>query len=573
MMRAVIHEITENFIGARIEKVLQPTSDEVDLLLHSGKLNKRLVFNVGPNSPRMQLSDIAKENPLSAPMFCMYLRKYVGGSKIEAVEQLGFDRIAVFTLSAYDELGYKTSRKLVCEIMGKYANLILLDGEDIIMNALKLVDFSASSIRQVLPGMKYQIPENKERLSPIEIDKEKFVNAISNFPSGKSVERFITSTYSGVATSVAREICYRAFGELDYPVSPSNAQRLYTVIEQWQNLLIGHNYTPTVALDKDGAPIDYSYMEITYFEDGGKVKKYASLSELFDVYFAEKDRIEKLRHRARDILLLVSTLISRTEKKLAIQRQDLLDSEQGERYKRQGDLITSNLYNLKRGMTSFKAVDYYSEDLEEIEIELDERLSPSQNAQRFYKLYNKSKKAKEVLGEQIAHWEAELSYLEGVNDFLSRAETEAELVEIRDELHRCGYGSRMKNYKPQKQTKMKLMEYRTSTGKRVLVGKNNLQNDYLTLKLASKEDIWFHVKDFPGSHVVLQTNGEDPEDIDYTESASIAAYYSRAKGDNIAVDYTRIKNVRKPQGSKPGFVTYKTNYTAYVSARLPKNEE
>ncbi len=573
MMRAVLHEISSEFADAKIEKVLQPTADEINLVLHAGRVSRRLVLNVGPNSPRLQLSDAVKENPINAPMFCMYLRKYIGGAKIEEVYQLGFDRIAVFRLSAYDELGFKTERKLICEIMGKYANIILLDKDDKVMNALKIVDFSASSIRQVMPGMKYQIPQAQQRLSPIEINRDEFLKKYESFPAEKSIEKFITATYSGVAMSIARELCFRASGEIDTPLCRCEREKLYSVILDWQKLLISHGYSPTVAYNDGNEPLDYSYMSITMFGTRAKISNFESLANLFDSYFAEKDRIEKIRHRAKDILLLVSGAISRTEKKLAIQKQDLQDSEKGEEYKRKGDLITANLYRLNKGMTSFKAIDYYAENCPEIEIFLDERLSPSQNAQRFYKLYSKSKNAKAVLTEQIKHWEGELRYLDTVNDFLSRAESEQELVEIREELHKSGYGSRMKNYRPQKSQKMKISQYKTTDGKTLLVGKNNLQNDYLTCKMADKNDIWFHVKDFPGSHVVLVTSGEEPSDLDYTESASLAAYFSKAKGENIAVDYTRIKNIKKPQGSKPGFVTYKTNYTAYVKPSLPGGKE
>ena len=570
MMRAVISEIRQDFLGAKIEKILQPSNDEVDLVLHAGKVSRRLVFNVGPASPRLALSDIAKENPPSAPMFCMYLRKHLGGARLEEINQLGFDRIALFTFSAYDELGYKTERRLVCEIMGKYANLILLDADDKIMNALKIIDFSASSIRQVLPGMKYQIPANQPRLSPLEIDEATFMKRLSEFPSERSVEKFITGTYSGIATSIAREIAYRACGALDTPVCQIDKNTLFSAFSTWQRLLIDEDYSPCAVLDTDGVPMEYSYMDITHLAMGNNVKKYDTLRELFDAYFAEKDRAERIKHRARDLLLLISSAISRTEKKLAIQRRDLLDSEKGEEYKRRGDLITANLYRLERGMSSFTAVDYYDDNCPEIDVPLDERLSPSQNAQKMYKLYNKSKTARAVLTEQIKTWEKELLYLESVSEFLGKAESEQDLLEIRDELYRCGYASRMRSYRPQKPSKIKLTELKTSSGKRILVGRNNTQNDYITTKLAGKDDVWFHVKDFPGSHVVLITEGEEPSDLDYTESAAVAAYYSKAHGDNVAVDYTRVKNIRKPSGSKPGFVTYKTNYTAYVRPSLPE---
>ena len=566
MMRAVLSEFSAEFPEAKIEKVLQPRNDEIDLQIHYGKSSRRLVFNVGPNAPRLQLSDRQKENPLKAPMFCMLLRKYFTGAKITGVSQPGFDRIAEFTVSAYDEMGFKVERKIICEIMGKYANLIITDADTKILAALKVIDFAASTVRQVLPGLKYQIPVKPDKLSPLEIDRAEFLKKLAEFPPERTGEKFITQTYSGIATQIAHELTYRASGSVDTPVCEIDSERFFSVFSEWQNLLINKTYTPTLALDPDGKPVDYSYMDITYLGDSVKIKHFESFSELLDEYFEEKDRLEHIHQRARDLTTLISTAEARTERKLGIQRTALLDSERGEEYKKYGDLITANLYRLERGMTSFKAVDYYDESCPEIEISLDSRLSPSQNAQRMYKQYNKCKTAKAVLTEQIKLWEAELDYLESVRAFLSAAECEQDLVEIRDELDGAGYSSRLKGYKPQKAAKLVPIKLCTSGGFTLLVGRNNLQNDKLTLRTAAKDDIWFHTKDIPGSHVILVTEGDEPSDADYTEAASVAARYSKASaGENVAVDYTRVKNIKKPAGSKPGFVTYKTNYTAYVT--------
>ncbi len=565
MMRAVLTEFSREFTDAKIEKVLQPQNDEIDLVIHSGRTSRRLLFNVGPNAPRLQLSDVAKENPLKAPMFCMFLRKHLIGARIVGVEQPGFDRIAHFKLACYDEMGFPTEKKLVCEIMGKYANLIVLDKDDKIITALKMIDFAASTVRQVLPGMRYTFPEQQSKLSPLVIDKQLFMQKLAEFPSERTGEKFITSTYSGIATQIARELVYRATGNLDVPIRLIEPEHFYSVVSDWQKLLIDGSYTPTVAIDQSGKPIDYSYMNITYLENSVTVKHFDSLRELFDLYFAEKDRIERIRQRAHDLFTLLNNAVARTERKLAIQREALLDSENGELYKHKADLITANIYRIQRGMSSFTCVDYYDPDCPEIEIELDTRLSPSQNAQRLYKLYNKSKTAKAVLTEQIAKWESELVYLDTVRAFLDKAECEDDLTELREELYRSGYSSKMKDYRPQKKIKLKPIELSTSGGYPVLVGRNNIQNDHLTFKLASKDDIWFHVKDIPGSHVILVTDGEEPSEQDYTEAAEIAAYYSKATGAPVAVDYTKVKNVKKPSGSKPGFVIYKTNYTAFVT--------
>lgn len=564
MMRAVLSEFTKEFPEAKIEKVLQPRNDEIDMLIHYGRSSRRLVFNVGPNAPRLQLSDKQKENPKAAPMFCMLLRKYFVGAKIVGVNQPGFDRIAEFKVACYDEMGFPTEKKIVCEIMGKYANLVILDSEDKILAALKIIDFAASTVRQVLPGLKYQIPAKPDKLSPLVIDKALFFEKLACFGRERSGEKFITMTYSGIATQIAHELVYRASGGIDVAVSEIDPERFYSVFEQWQKLLIEGNYTPTVALTEEGLPVDYSYMDITYL-GGCRIKHFDRLSELFDLYFEEKDRLEHIRQRAKDIFNLLQNAVARTEKKLDIQRAALLDSEKGEEYKRNGDLITANLYQLKRGMESFRTVDYYDPDCPEVEITLDKRLSPASNAQRMYKQYNKCKTAKIVLAEQIKLWEEELRYLDTVKDFLDRAECESDVAEIRDELYRSGYSAKLRGYKPPKQMKPQPMKLVTPSGMTVLVGKNNLQNDHLSHKMAKKDDLWFHTKDIPGSHVILVTEGEEPTDEDYTLAARIAAKYSKATGDKIAVDYTAVRNLKKPAGSKPGFVTYKTNYTAFVS--------
>ncbi len=572
MMRAVLSEFRSAFLDAKVEKVLQPANDEIDLAIHSGRSSQRLVFNVGPNVPRLSLSNKQKENPLKAPMFCMLLRKYFTGAHIISVEQPALDRIAKFKLSCYDEMGFKVEKYIICEIMGKYANFIVTDSDDKILTALKIIDFSASTVRQVLPGLKYQIPAQQEKLSPLCVDRALFFEKLAEFPPEKSGEKFITSTYSGIATQIARELIYRTAGALDVPVMNIDSERFYDVFSQWQTLLIEERYTPTAVLDKSGKPIDYSYMDISYQPSEFTVVRFESFSELFDMYFEEKDRHERIHQRAHDLVTLLANAEARTERKLAIQREALADAEHGEEYKRQGDLITANMYKIKRGDERVSVIDYYDESCPEIEITLDPKLSAASNAARMYKLYNKCKTAKTVLAEQIVLWEAELVYLDSVKTFLDKAETEQDLVDIREELYRFGYSSKLGGYKPQKQTKIRPIEAKTSGGYTLLIGRNNVQNDHLTFKTAAKHDIWFHTKDIPGSHVIMLTEGEEPSERDYTEAAEAAAYYSKATADIVAVDYTCVKNIKKPPSSKPGFVTYKTNYTAFVKPRKPKDK-
>jgi len=572
MMRAVLSEFKGQFPEAKIEKVLQPRNDEIDLVIHYGKASRRLIFNVGPNAPRLQLSDIAKENPPKPPMLCMFLRKHLTGGRIISVSQPDFDRIAIFTVSCYDDMGYPTEKKLVCEIMGKYANFIILDCENKVLNALKIIDFAASTVRQVLPGLKYQQPTKPEKLNPLVISREAFDSAFSSFDKSRTVEKFITQTYSGIATQIAREIATRLTGRCDTPLYEVDGEEFFSVFSSWQSLLINEQYTPTVVFDKSGKPIDYSYMDITYLGTELEKRTYPTFAEMFDAYFAEKDRQERIHQRAHDLIVLLNNAIARTERKLQIQRDSLKDSEAAEEYKKTADLITANLYRLKRGMTKFTAIDYYSEGTPEVEIELDSRLDAPKYAQKLYKKYNKLKTAREVLSVQIGIWERELLYLESVRAFLERAETEGDLNDIRDELFHNGYAVKLNGYRPQKKQKIRPMEFMTSGGFKLLVGRNNVQNDELTFRIAQKGDVWFHVKDLPGSHVILVTDGREPSEQDYTEAAECAAYYSKATGDLVAVDYTRVKNIKKPSGAKSGFVIYKTNYTAYVKPSKPTEE-
>ena len=570
MMRAVLEEITRDYIDARVEKVLEPQGDELDLILHTRRTSRRLIFNVGPNAPRMQLSDMAKENPLKAPMFCMQMRKHLAGARLLGAEQPGFDRIAVFRFSAYDEMGFASECRLICEIMGKYANLILTDKDGKILGAMKLVDFSASTVRQVLPGMRYTLPAATGKISPLDADRPLLAQKLAEFSPEKTVEKFITGTLGGVATQIAHELCFRATGGIDTPVAAADAEKLLDTLDAWRTLLLRHDYTPSVAHLPDGTPKDTSYMDITYLGSAVTVTHYPDLAAMFDAYYAERDRAEKIHRRGRDLLTLLANAEGRTEKKLTLQREALLESENAEEYKKFGDLITANIYKIRRGMPSVRVTDYTDESAPEAEIPLDTRLTPAQNAQKMYKLYTKEKHAKEHLTACIAEWERELSYLATVREFLMRAETEDELAEIRDELYKSGYASRMKGYQPPRNLRTKPMEFTTSGGYRLLVGRNNLQNDRLTFKTAEKGDLWFHVKDLPGSHVILFCDGEEPSETDYTEAAAAAAFFSKATGDLVPVDYTRVKNVKKPVGAKPGFVTYKTNFTAFVKPEKPK---
>ncbi len=571
MLRAIVYEIND-FVGdgARVEKVYQPVRDEIDILIHSQKYKKsrRLCINAGSNSPRLSLSDIAKENPQSAPMFCMLLRKHLAGARLTGAHQLGFERVARLSFDCYDEMGYEVKRYIIAEVMGKYSNLIFLDADDKIISALHIVDFTTSRLRQVLPGMKYELPPPQEKADPLNETRDSFMQRLAEFPRERSASKFITSSYLGISTQTANEIAYRASGEYDTLVCDISSDRLYTELERIVGILKSNTYTPTLVIGKNGLPADYSFTDVSYYEDGAKTEKMPDFASLIDRFFGERDRAERIKQRAADILRLLTNSESRLERKLDLRREELAECERGEEYKKKADFITANIYLLKRGMKSFEAVDYTLDPPETVKVELDERLSPSQNAQRMYKYYNKAKSAAEHLVTLISEAEAELKYIESVHAFLERAESEEDLVEIRSELYNSGYGSRLKSYTPPKQIRSRPMEFESDTGYRILCGRNNIQNELLTFRVASKGDLWFHAKGVAGSHVILVCDGEEPSEKDYTQAAEIAAYYSKANGSPVAVDYTRVKNVKKPSGARTGYVIYKTNYTAYVEARL-----
>ena len=560
MLHGVLHEITERCGGAKVEKVLQPTRDEVDIVCRG----HRLAIHVGSSIPHIALTGLAKDNPAVPPMFCMLLRKHLVGALLTEVRQEGFDRVARLVFAGHDDMGFPTTRTLVVELMGKYNNLILLDGEDKILSAMKYIDFSDSSLRQVLPGLTYTLPPAQAKANPLVTTPEEFHRLYCACSPEKSIARFLADSFSGIAIGNAREIAYRATGLIDAPLGAVSPEALEVAFFAWFQKVKNQEYHPVILMDEEWAPVEYSYQEITYYGEKIKAEVYNSFSDLFDIYFGEKERVERIRQRAADVIRIVSRTEARLERKLALQREEWADSEKGEQYRRLGDLITANLYRIKRGMDAVLATDYSVDPPAEVEVPLDPRLYPAQNAQKMYKLYNKAKTAHEVLGEQIARSEEELAYMQSVRAFLDRAATEADLSEIRDELYRSGYASRMKGYKPQKQVKPRPITYVSQSGYKILCGRNNLQNDLLTFRMAEKGDLWFHAKGVPGSHVILVCGGEEPSEEDYTQAAEIAAFHSQATGDLVAVDYTRVKNVKKPPSAKPGFVIYKTNYTAFV---------
>ena len=570
MLACMVHEIRTVALGGRIEKVMQPERDEIILQLRSTEGGKRLLINAG-TGPRISFTDLTRENPAQAPMFCMLLRKHLTGARLADIRQEGFERVVTLEFDTRDEMGFACTRRIVAEIMGKYSNLIFTDGEGKIISALKTVDFSTSAQRQVLPGMRYELPPAQDKDNPLEVDFARFAELYAAESPDKPLDKFILSRFCGISATVAREMAVIATRHTDTPLRYATAEEGWKGFDAVMSRIKEGNYAPTMVFD-GGQAVEYAFCPLTQYAPPVETRPYDSASGMLDAYFETRDKESRIRQRAADVLRLLTNAESRIKKKLDIQRGELADCEKADIHKKYGDMITANLWQLTRGMKQAEITDYevWDEEKEEygtVVIDLDERLTPSANAQKYYKKYAKARNAKVELAKQIELGEAELAYIYTVFDALTRAETANDLAEIRDELYRSGYASRMKGYAaPKKQPAPTVAKFKTTGGYLVYCGKNNLQNEHITHKLADRNDYWFHAKGVPGSHVVMVTNGEEPDAQDFTDAASIAAHYSKAAGGaQIPVDYLLVRHVRKVPGAKPGFVTYHTNWTAYVT--------
>jgi predicted ribosome quality control (RQC) complex YloA/Tae2 family protein len=458
--------------------------------------------------------------------------------------------------------------------MGKYSNLIFLDADKRIVSALKTVDFTTSSLRQVLPGMTYELPPKQDKNDPLLCTEGQFYSLYDLATADQRADKFIITNFLGISSAVAREIAYRASGDNDITLRNCTCDALYHAFCEIIGHIKNNDYHPSAVYDGDRV-VEYAFCRLTHYS-GLELRDFESPSKMLDTYFEGRDREVRVKQKATDILKILTNSETRLLKKMDKQRSELEDCKQGEKYKKNGDLITSNIYAIERGMKRVELIDYedYNEESGEfgkVVIELDSRLSPSANAQRMYKRYNKCKNAERELAIQIEKAERELNYIYSVFDALAHAENASDLVEIRDELYTSGYASKMKNYRPQKRKSTAFMKFKTTDGYTVLCGKNNIQNENITFNLAHKSDYWFHVKNKAGSHVVMLCNGEEPDAVNFTEAAEIAAYYSSLQGGvSVPVDYTFAKNVKKIQGANPGLVIYHTNWTAYVTPSADK---
>ena len=562
-LRALVEELRPQLLNLRIDKVQQPARDQVVLLLRG---NKRLLLNAGANAPRLQLTNLLRDNPAEPPMFCMLLRKHLVGARVADITQPGLERLVRMERDVTDDFGQPGRRTLVLEAMGRRSNLILLDGEGRVIDCMRRVDAEMSAARQVLPGLFYEQPASTGRLPFLEETEEGFREKLSQVNPEVQLDRFLLDAYFGIAPLMARELAFRACGETDGRLCGLDAdarERFEAAFFQFAGNVNANNFTP-ILLKRDGVPFEFSALQVHQYGLAAETEVFESFSALLDSFYEAKEKQERVRQRGADLIRTATTARDRVRRKLALQEKDYAATQERDALRLSGDLITANLYRMERGARKLVCQNYYDENLAEVTIPLDPLLTPQQNAAKYYKRYTKAKTAEKYLREQMALARRDLSYLESILQEIDQAESEQDFMDIRSEMRDAGFIRKQGKKVPQRPSKPR--EFRTSGGFRVLVGRNNRQNDKLTLKDADYRDLWFHVQKLHGSHAILVTNGREPGDQDITEAAILAAYFSQAKDSaNVPVDCTQVKNVKKPAGARPGMVIYTTYRTVNVT--------
>ena len=557
-------ELNNTLKDAKVDKIHQPNSEEFIFLFRGKNGAHKVLFSARANSARVHITEHVLENPETPPMLCMLFRKKLTGAKLISVAQDRLERALSFVFDARNELGDPTRITLVIEIMGKYSNVILLDENLNIIDALKRVDSGMSSRRQILPGLTYAPPPKQDKLSLLTDDIKEISAKILSFEKDKLISSAVLAAVQGISPIICKELSFIMTGRVDSRLCDIEEET--KLIENLENLRdeIKNQVSRPCSIKQKGKLIDFSFEEISCY-DSQDLKYYNDFSTLLDEFYFEKDTAERMKSKAQSLNKMLTNISSRIERKISAQKRDIMDCDSKESHKMLGDLINSNLYRIKKGMRSVTLENFYA-NMEPISVKLDPRLSGAQNAQRYYKEYRKAKVAQKVLKDEIKKASDEKTYIDAVVDAVSRVQTEKELLEIKQELTKEGYLKEKRSKKAKKGERFVPLEFKSSEGLRILVGKNNVQNDKLTLKVADKNYIWLHVKDLPGSHVIIMENAENVGNETIVEAAKIAAYHSKAKDSSgVAVDYTQVKNVKKPSGAKPGMVIYSANKTVYVT--------
>ena len=567
-LSALVGELSPILTGSRIDKIQMPARDLVILQFHGSGGNGRLLLSASPNSPRLHLTASAPENPAQPPMFCMLLRKHLSGARIVSVSQPPLERMVTLTLDCTDEMGEPARKRLILELMGRNSNLVLVGSDSRVLDCIRRVDFEQSEKRQLLPGLFYQEPPALSKPDPTGETAEAILSRLRSVAESRPMDKWLLDTYGGMSPLLCRELAFSLMGETDADLSILSDETRISLAQAMADRFSALTDAPApVLLRKDGKPFEFSFRPIAQYGQYLQTEVCDSFSQLLDRFYADRDHADRMKQKTQTLHKTVSTLRDRTARKLEIQRKELTATLDRERLRQLGDIVTANLHAISRGQTSLQAQDFYDPDMKQITIPLSPQLSPQQNAARFYKNYNRAKTAEKILTEQIRLGEQELEYLISVFEELSRAETEKDVSEIRAELIAGGYVRNTDKRKPLKTAPSRPMDFRSSEGFPIRVGRNNRQNDELTLKQSQKGDLWLHVQKLPGSHVVIQCAGQEPGDATITEAAQLAVWFSQARNSHqVPVDVTPVKQIKKPVGAKPGMVIYHQYRTVYVTA-------
>ncbi len=573
VLRGLTHEFNNNLIGCKVDKVYQPEDNDIIINLRGKNTPLNLLISVNSTYPRIHLTHFKSNNPPSPPMFCMFLRKHLVGGIIKKIKQINLDRIVMIEFEAKSELRTSTVKRLYIEIMGKHSNIVLTDENNTILECMKRIGFNLSSKRQVFPGLKYHVPIFDRKLNLLQLSFDMLSKTVKEFPAGKKAANTLVSTFYGFSPPISREICYRsdidpsdAFGSLN----ENKVENLIHSLMLIQSKLLADDYQPSVYRDKSTAEyLDFHCFEMRYLINATRVD-YETLNLLLDEYYVEKSKFISFQQKTSTLRKKTSTLIDKHKKKLGLLEFELTQAQARDQYQKMGDLILLNIHHIKPKDSEIVVFDYESE--KNIAISLDPSLTPSQNAQKFYKKYNKLKTAEKYLLNQLKETKRNLSYLDSVLYALDKADDSFIIDEVKEELYRTGFIKKSSSKKTS--PKSKVMKVLSEDGFEILIGKNNVQNDYITFKVASKNDIWFHAKAVPGSHVIVLSKNQDIPDTTIEEAASYAAYFSNSRSSEKAeVDYTFRQHLKKPKGSKPGFVVFTENYSLTITPRKPHSKK
>lgn len=563
------HELADEIIGDKVEKIHQPSREELLFHLRGKNGAKKLLLSIRANSPRIHITEHPPENPAVPPMFCMLMRKRLANATVTDIRQSELDRIIYLDFNATNEIGDRVNLTLSIEIMAKYSNIILIDGDGKIVDSLKRVDLSQSAVRQILPGFPYSPPPPQNKLNIQTHSVENIMTVIKSYGT-KNLSSAILNTLQGASPLTCRELAGEYEAVPVEELSDSALDNVQEKIEQLRQTVETASAKPYILKDETGKPMDFSFLRIQQYGKQFTVEEMPSFSRLLDEFYFECDRMERTRQKSHDLIKLLNSLIARTAKKINLQQAELEQCADREKLRISAELINANLYRLTKGAPFYDLENYYDEN-KPIRVKADPAKSPAANAQKYFKDYRKAKTAETVLKDLIEDGKQKLSYLESVADCLERASTQAEIEEIRSELIVGGY-LKNKQKKTTKQPKLSPpMEYRTSDGFKVLVGRNNMQNDKLSLKTAAKNDMWLHTQKIHGSHVIIVADNREISDEAIVEAAEIAAYHSKARDAKLVpVDYTRVKNLKKPQGAPLGKVIYHVYYSVNVTPNRNK---